>query len=94
MLQQVHIDVWGPVHVASLGCLYYNVIFIDDFTRNLWVYFMKNKYEVFSIFNRWKAMVEIETNLKLKCIRYDNCVDNGIMIVKTIHTTLQQNGIA
>ena len=33
---------------------------------------MKNKHEVFSVFKIWKAMVEIETNLKLKCLRSDN----------------------
>ena len=105
-LELVHTDVWGPAPVASLGGSYYYVTFIDDSTRKVWVYFMKNKHEVFSVFKIWKAMVEIETNLKLKCLRSDNggeyisdefkryCADNGIKMEKTIPGTPQQNGIA
>lgn len=105
-LELVHTDVWGPAPVASLGGSYYYVTFIDDSTRKVWVYFMKNKHEVFSVFKRWKAMVENETNLKLKCLRSDNggeyiseefkryCADNGIKMEKTIPGTPQQNGIA
>lgn len=41
--------------------------FIDDSSRNVWVYFMKNKSEVFDAFKKWKAVVENETELKVKC---------------------------
>jgi len=33
---------------------------------------MKHKSEVFKIFKRWKAMVENEISLKVKCLRLDN----------------------
>ena len=36
------------------------------------VYFMKNKFDVFDTFKRWRAMVENETNLKVKCLKFDN----------------------
>ena len=35
-----------------------NVYFIDDFSRKTWVYFMKNKDEVFSKFKEFKALIE------------------------------------
>lgn len=44
---------FGPVHVPSLrGTLYY-VIFIDDFSRNTWLYFLKRKSKVFNKFKEF-----------------------------------------
>ena len=33
---------------------------------------MKNKSDVFETFKKWKAMVETEIGLKVKCLRSDN----------------------
>ena len=33
---------------------------------------MKNKSNVFETFKKWKAMVETEIGLKVKCLRSDN----------------------
>lgn len=69
------------------------------------IYFLKNKYDVFDKFKRWKAMVENKTNLKVKCLHSDNggqqvadnfkkhYTNNGIKIKKTILEPLQKNGI-
>ena len=38
----------------SLSGYAYYVYFIDDFSRKTWVYFMKNKDEVFSKFKEFK----------------------------------------
>jgi hypothetical protein len=54
----VHSDVFGPVSVPSLGKYMYYVSFIDEFSRNTWIYFLKNKYEVFDRFKEFKALVE------------------------------------
>jgi hypothetical protein len=97
---------WGPSPIASLGGSWYYVTFIDDSSRKVWVYFLKNKSKIFETFKKWKAMVETETDLKLKCLRSDNggeyingglrefCAANGIRMEKTIPRTLQQNGVA
>ena len=68
----MYTDVWGPTIVSSLGGSSYFVTFIDDHSRKVCVYYMKHKSEVFEIFRRWKAMVENETDLKVKCLRADN----------------------
>ena len=54
-LQLVHSDVWGSVLVRSLGGSRYYVTFIDDSIRKIWVYFLKNKSDVFATFKKWKA---------------------------------------
>ena len=58
ILDYVHIDVWGPVQTTSLGGSVYFVSFIDDYSRKVWVYFMRHKSETFSKFKLWKAEVE------------------------------------
>jgi hypothetical protein len=58
ILDLIHSDVCGPMSSASLsGCLYY-VIFIDDFSRKSWIFFMKTKGQVFNRFQHFKALVE------------------------------------
>ena len=67
---------------------------------------MKNKSDVFETFKKWKAIVETETGLKVKCLRSNNgggyidggfseyCAAQGIRMEKTIPGTLRQNGVA
>ena len=64
-LQLVHSDVWGPAPVRSLRCSRYYATFIDDSTRKVWVYFLKNKFDVFATFKKWKAEVENQTGLSV-----------------------------
>jgi hypothetical protein len=105
-LDLVHTDVWGPTQVSSLGGSNYYVTFIDDATRKTWVYCIRQKYDVFYTFKKWKALVENETGKKLKCLRSDNggeycnkefddyCSYHGIRIEKTVPRTLQENGVS
>jgi hypothetical protein len=46
----VHTDVWGPSRVVSLSGYRWFVSFIDDFSRTTWVYLLKDKSDVFSVF--------------------------------------------
>ena len=55
----MYIDAWGAAQVQSLGVSSYYVTFIDDATRKTWVYCIKQKYDVFSTFKKWKALVEM-----------------------------------
>jgi hypothetical protein len=48
------------------------MLLIDDYTRMTWVSFLKNKSEAFEKFKAFKALVENETDLKIKCLRSDN----------------------
>jgi hypothetical protein len=75
-------DVWGPVAVPSNGGAHCFVSFIDDFSRKVWVYFMKHKSKVFTIFKQWKAQVENQTGRRVKYLRSDN----GLEYKKTMHS--------
>lgn len=49
-LQLVHTNVYGPKR--SLERSRYYVTFIDDFSRKIWIYFLKNKSNVFATFKK------------------------------------------
>lgn len=44
-----------------MGGSRYFMYFDYDFSRKVWVYLLKLKYEVFTKFNLWKAEVENKT---------------------------------
>ena len=105
-LELIHTDVCGPIKPSSLGKSNYFLLFIDDFSRKTWVYFLKKKSEVFENFKKFKAHVEKESGLKIKSMRSDRggefmskeflkyCEDNGIRRQLTVPRTPQQNGVA
>jgi transposase InsO family protein len=81
------------------------VSFIDDFLRNTWIYFLRNKYEVFDKFKEFKVLVENQIEKKIKALRMDNggefcskefeelCKKCGIARKKTTPYTPQQNKV-
>uniref|UniRef100_A0A2N9J4X6 CCHC-type domain-containing protein n=1 Tax=Fagus sylvatica TaxID=28930 RepID=A0A2N9J4X6_FAGSY len=72
ILDYVHSDIWGPMRTPSKGGAQYFMSFINDYSRKVWVYFLKNKSEAFAKFKIWKAEVENQTGRKIKCLRTDN----------------------
>ncbi|GJZ93812.1 retrovirus-related pol polyprotein from transposon TNT 1-94 [Tanacetum coccineum] len=106
IIEYVHSDLWGPSLVKSQGGCVYFVTFIDDYSRKVWVYFLKTKDEVFGKFKEWKTMVEKRTGKQVKTLRTDNglefcnapfdnfCKKEGIVRHRTIRHTPQQNGVA
>ena len=60
-LERFHSNVCGPFSMASIGRHKYYVIFIDDFSRKCWIFFMRKKDSAFSKFVEFKALVEKET---------------------------------
>ena len=46
-LELIHFDVCGPIPSISLSGYEYYVTFIDDYSINTWIHFLKNKSEVF-----------------------------------------------
>jgi transposase InsO family protein len=105
-LQLVHADVCGPIKPSSLGKNNYFLLFIDDFSRKTWIYFLKQKSEVFGAFKKFKAFVEKQSGQEIKALRSDRggeftsnefkefCETNGIRRPLTVSRSPQQNGVA
>ena len=50
----------------SLGKSSYFITFIDDYSRNCWVYFLKAKSEALDTFKKFKELVENEKGCNIK----------------------------
>ena len=72
-LALVHSDECGPMSTLSMGGATYFVTFMDGFSWKVWVYPLKRKDEVLSIFQHFVTLVETQTGKKVKCL----CSDNG-----------------
>jgi transposase InsO family protein len=48
------------------------VIFIDDYSRKTWIYFLKTKDEVFDRFKEFRTLVENQTGRRIRVLRSDN----------------------
>ena len=68
----VHIDIWGPASVKSLGGARYFLTCYDDFTRKVCLTFLKQKSEALAGIKQYIATVERQTSCKVKIIRSDN----------------------
>jgi len=52
VLEVVHLDVCGLLDKPSLGGSGYFLTFVDEFSRKIWVYLLKEKGDVFSMFEK------------------------------------------
>ena len=58
-LQRIHSDIWGPFSVATPYGDTYFATFTDDYTRKSWVYLMKNRSQLRSVFIQFRTLVEL-----------------------------------
>jgi hypothetical protein len=72
ILELIHSDVCGPMSTPSLNGHVYYVIFIDDFSRKSWIYFMKTKNKTFKKFHEFKALSENQTGKHIRVLRSNN----------------------
>jgi transposase InsO family protein len=70
--QHVHTNICGPKITKGLNGKWYFMLFVDDYTRITAVCFLKKKSEAFEHFKIYIEMVEIEKDLKIKCLISDN----------------------
>ena len=68
----VHIDVWGLFRIESKLRFRYFVTFIDDYFRCTWLFLMKTRAKLFSIFQKFHAEVQTQFNTSIRILRSDN----------------------
>ncbi|CAL2257035.1 unnamed protein product [Prunus armeniaca] len=102
----VHSDVWGPSPVSTTLGVHWFVLFVDDCTRMMWLYGMKNKSDVVEIFQRFNHIIQTQFMLPIKIFQSDNGGEfvnsalshffhtNGVLHETTCPQTPQQNGVA
>ncbi|KAG7554602.1 Retrotransposon Copia-like N-terminal [Arabidopsis suecica] len=101
-LELLHIDIWGPFSVESIDGYRYFLTIVDDHSRATWVYLLRNKSEVLTVFPAFITLVENQLNLKVKSVRSDNAPelnftsyyqDKGIQSFHSCPETPEQNSV-
>ncbi|MCI14113.1 putative gag-pol polyprotein, partial [Trifolium medium] len=72
VLEQLHMDLIGPMQVESLGGKRYVFVVVDDFSIFTWVNFIREKSDTFEVF-------------KELCLQIQREKDSGIVRIKSDH---------
>ena len=104
-LELLHIDLFGPMDVLSMGGKSYGFVIVDDYSRFTWVYFLAHKDEALHTFIRHCKKVQNEKGLTLLSVRSDHggefenhgfetfCNEHGYDHNFFAPRTPQQNGV-
>lgn len=68
----IHSDVWNITPVISHAQYKHFVTFIDDYSRFTWIYFIRAKAEVFTVFQIFVAYIETQFSTCIKVLQSDN----------------------
>ncbi|XP_040949746.1 protein root UVB sensitive 6 isoform X1 [Gossypium hirsutum] len=102
----VHSDVLGPSTISNISGARWFVSFIDDCTRVSWIFLLKQKSDVRSVFPIFYNMIKTQFGAKIKRFRSDNAKDyfnqflstyfqeRGIIHESSCVSTPQRNGVA
>ncbi|KAI3824291.1 hypothetical protein L1987_05744 [Smallanthus sonchifolius] len=105
-LELLHMDLFGPIRIRSIGGKSFCLVVTDDFSRFSWVHFLGTKDETADILQYLILSLESLCKLKVRRIRSDNgtefknnlmelfCLKKGIRHEFSAPYTPQQNGVA
>ncbi|KAL0539908.1 hypothetical protein IC582_024129 [Cucumis melo] len=102
----IHSDIWGPAPCPTVNGYRYFVLFIDDYSRFTWIYFLRNRSSLYQIYVDFANMIQTQFSSKIKILRTDNAMEykdsrflsflaqQGTLIQRSCPHTSQQNGRA
>jgi hypothetical protein len=105
-LDLIHSDLMGPFLHPYINKVRFVLIFVDDFSHFTWIYFLRQKFEVFQHLKDFKALVETQSRKKIKVLQTDNVGEyvnheiynifheTRIQLQHTVPYTPQQSGVA
>jgi len=100
----VHCDICGPYRVPTSCGAYYFLTVVDDASRAVWLFLMKEKSEVGTLLKGFVSMVKTQFGKQVKIVRMDNGTEfrsgpmrnfyheEGIIYQTSCVDTAQQNG--
>lgn len=104
MFDLIHVDIWGPYRTSTISGAKYFLTVVDDFSRVVWVYLMRDKGQTGDLLRTFCNMVKTQFGKTVKIIRSDNgrefdsqpmtqyLTQNGILQQTSMVDTLEQNG--
>nr|GEX55605.1 hypothetical protein [Tanacetum cinerariifolium] len=89
-LQLLHMDLCGPMWVASINGKRYVLVIFDDYSRYTWTYFLRSKDETPEFLIDFLRLVQRGLHAQVKIVR----TDKGMKFLnKTLHAYFASEGI-
>ncbi|GJY49595.1 retrovirus-related pol polyprotein from transposon TNT 1-94 [Tanacetum coccineum] len=104
-LELLHMDLCSPMRVGSINRKKYILVIMDDFSRYMWVYFLRTKDETPEIIKKFITQAQLNYKSKVCKIRTNNGTEFknatlkayyeklGIMQQFSVAQTPQRNGV-
>ncbi|GJV18632.1 retrovirus-related pol polyprotein from transposon TNT 1-94 [Tanacetum coccineum] len=105
VLNTIHMDLCGPMRVQTINGKKYILVIVDDYSRFIWVKFLRSKDETPEVVIKFLKQIQISLNKTVRYIRTDNGTEFvnqvlteyyesvGIFHQKSVPRTPQQNGV-
>ncbi|GKA14076.1 retrovirus-related pol polyprotein from transposon TNT 1-94 [Tanacetum coccineum] len=104
-LYLLHMDLCGPMHVASVNGKKYILVIVNDYSRFTWVKFLRSKDEALDFIIKFLKMIQVRLKVTVRRIRTDNGTEFvnqtlreyyekvGISHETSVARSPQQNGV-
>ncbi|GKB35796.1 retrovirus-related pol polyprotein from transposon TNT 1-94 [Tanacetum coccineum] len=104
-LYLLHMDLYGPIRVASINGKKYILVIVDDYSRFTWVRFLRKKDEAPKAIIKCIKNIQVRLNATVRNVRTDNGTEFfnqtlcefyenvGISHQTSVARTPQQNGV-
>nr|GFA36977.1 retrovirus-related Pol polyprotein from transposon TNT 1-94 [Tanacetum cinerariifolium] len=89
-LQLLHMDLCGPMRVASINGKRYVLVIVDDYSRYTWTHFLRSKDETPEVLIDFLRLVQRGLHAQVRIVR----TDKGTKFLnKTLHAYFASEGI-
>ena len=103
-LELLHIDLFGPINIASLYESKYGFVIVDDYNIWTWVKFLRSKDNAYDVFSNFCTQIQFEKEMKILKVsdhggEFENepfetfCENHGIIHEFSSSRTPQQNEV-
>nr|GEV69221.1 retrovirus-related Pol polyprotein from transposon TNT 1-94 [Tanacetum cinerariifolium] len=103
-LQLLHMDLCGPMRVASINGKIYVLVIVDDYSRYTWTYFLRSKDETPEVLINFLRLVQRGLQAQVRVVRTEKGMEffnqtlyayfaaEGILHQTSVARTPEQNG--
>nr|GEW96129.1 retrovirus-related Pol polyprotein from transposon TNT 1-94 [Tanacetum cinerariifolium] len=89
-LQVLHMDLCGPMRVASINGKKYFLVIVDDYSRYTWTHFLRSKDETPEVLIYFLRLVQRGLHAHVRTVRTDKGME---FLNKTLHAYFATEGI-
>nr|GFA95668.1 retrovirus-related Pol polyprotein from transposon TNT 1-94 [Tanacetum cinerariifolium] len=89
-LNLLHMDLCGPMRVASINGKKYILVIVDDYSRYTWTFFLRSKDETQKVLKYFLTMIQRNLQALVIIVRTDRGIE---FLNKTLNAFFKEEGI-